>query len=68
MGDRRKLHGKLFLLTSFSNSQLFLIGEIDRCLKKVAEGVETFEDIWQKVEIGIILLEFLKIIALNRFM
>lgn len=25
------------------------IGEIDRCLKKVTEGVETFEDIWQKV-------------------
>lgn len=25
------------------------IGEIDRCLKKVAEGVETFEDIWKKV-------------------
>ena len=24
-------------------------GEIDRCLKKVQEGVETFEDIWQKV-------------------
>ena len=24
-------------------------GEIDRCLKKVAEGVEQFEDIWQKV-------------------
>lgn len=24
-------------------------GEIDKCLKKVAEGVETFEDIWQKV-------------------
>uniref|UniRef100_A0A8C4TIQ2 CCR4-NOT transcription complex subunit 3 n=1 Tax=Erpetoichthys calabaricus TaxID=27687 RepID=A0A8C4TIQ2_ERPCA len=24
--------------------------EIDRCLKKVAEGVEQFEDIWQKVE------------------
>lgn len=24
-------------------------GEIDRCLKKVSEGVETFEDIWQKV-------------------
>ncbi|KAI9575726.1 hypothetical protein GQX74_012540 [Glossina fuscipes] len=23
--------------------------EIDRCLKKVAEGVETFEDIWKKV-------------------
>lgn len=28
---------------------LFQIGEIDRCLKKVTEGVETFEDIWQKV-------------------
>lgn len=26
-----------------------LQGEIDRCLKKVAEGVDTFEDIWQKV-------------------
>lgn len=28
---------------------LVLSGEIDRCLKKVSEGVETFEDIWQKV-------------------
>lgn len=27
----------------------FRAGEIDRCLKKVTEGVETFEDIWQKV-------------------
>lgn len=26
-----------------------LQGEIDRCLKKVSEGVETFEDIWKKV-------------------
>uniref|UniRef100_A0A8C8G5T2 CCR4-NOT transcription complex subunit 3 n=1 Tax=Oncorhynchus tshawytscha TaxID=74940 RepID=A0A8C8G5T2_ONCTS len=26
-----------------------LQGEIDRCLKKVTEGVEQFEDIWQKV-------------------
>lgn len=26
-----------------------LPGEIDRCLKKVSEGVEQFEDIWQKV-------------------
>ena len=24
-------------------------GEIDRCLKRVAEGVEQFDDIWQKV-------------------
>lgn len=28
---------------------MFILGEIDRCLKKVSEGVETFEDIWQKV-------------------
>lgn len=27
-------------------------GEIDRCLKKVGEGVEQFEDIWQKVSKG----------------
>jgi CCR4-NOT transcription complex subunit 3 len=26
-----------------------LQGEIDRCLKKVSEGVEQFDDIWQKV-------------------
>ncbi|BES95529.1 Not1 N-terminal domain, CCR4-Not complex component [Nesidiocoris tenuis] len=26
-----------------------LQGEIERCLKKVTEGVDTFEDIWQKV-------------------
>ncbi|KFM67345.1 CCR4-NOT transcription complex subunit 3, partial [Stegodyphus mimosarum] len=26
-----------------------LQGEIERCLKKVSEGVETFEDTWQKV-------------------
>lgn len=32
-------------LTKLSDSA----GEIDRCLKKVAEGVEQFEDIWQKV-------------------
>ncbi len=24
-------------------------GEIERCLKKVTEGVEQFEDIWKKV-------------------
>lgn len=27
-----------------------LQGEIDRCLKKVNEGVEAFDDIWQKVQ------------------
>ena len=26
-------------------------GEIERCLKKVSEGVETFEDIWKKVSV-----------------
>lgn len=34
------------------NNKIFTIiniGEIDRCLKKVTEGVDTFEDIWQKV-------------------
>ena len=28
---------------------LFFPGEIDRCLKRVQEGVDTFEDTWQKV-------------------
>lgn len=28
---------------------MWFSGEIDRCLKKVTEGVETFDDIWQKV-------------------
>ena len=28
-----------------------VVAEIDRCLKKITEGVETFEDIWQKVVI-----------------
>lgn len=27
-----------------------LQGEVDRCLKKVSEGAEAFEDIWQKVQ------------------
>jgi len=31
------------------DSLYVFLGEIDRCLKKVTEGVETFEDIWQKV-------------------
>lgn len=33
---------RVFLFVPFA-------GEIDRCLKKVTEGVDTFEDIWQKV-------------------
>lgn len=31
------------------NVMMWFTGEIDRCLKKVTEGVETFDDIWQKV-------------------
>ena len=29
----------------------FFSGEIDRCLKKVAEGVEQFEEIWKKASL-----------------
>lgn len=41
------LHG--FLQSDVGPHRFFSTGEIDRCLKKVAEGVEQFEDIWQKV-------------------
>lgn len=37
---------------SFKSSVCFvpvLVAEIDRCLKKVGEGVEAFDDIWKKV-------------------
>ncbi|XP_046410283.1 CCR4-NOT transcription complex subunit 3 isoform X8 [Neodiprion pinetum] len=45
---------KEILITSFCTNNVGvkmreMKGEIDRCLKKVTEGVETFEDIWQKV-------------------
>lgn len=40
-------------------------GEIDRCLKKVAEGVEQFEDIWQKVNENC-LKDFKNIIVLTQ--
>lgn len=39
----------LFCVNNFLLHMLVFLGEIDRCLKKVTEGVETFEDIWQKV-------------------
>lgn len=38
-------------------------GEIDRCLKKVAEGVEQFEDIWQKVRGSSILYLFVYLVT-----
>ena len=28
---------------------IFFVAEIDRCLKKVSEGVEKFEETWKKV-------------------
>lgn len=65
MADKRKLQGKkcywldIMVATEscmchveFDGTKLtilFRTGEIERCLKKVSEGVETFEDIWQKV-------------------
>ena len=52
MGDRRKLQGERRRIRSEErqiNGRKFLLGEIDRCLKKVTEGVELFDDIWQKV-------------------
>lgn len=42
----------LFLIVGSIQTGLnvdLLVGEIDRCLKKVTEGVETFDDIWTKV-------------------
>ena len=41
-----------FLLTWLKVLSLYmfsLAAEIDRCLKKVAEGVEKFEETWKKV-------------------
>jgi len=44
-------------LTDYNLLILSPTGEIERCLKKVSEGVETFEDIWQKVG-GLVVLVF----------
>lgn len=61
MADKRKLQGKsaFTIVAPFAHCTdiwkfsflhfFYSAGEIDRCLKKVAEGVEQFEDIWQKV-------------------
>jgi len=32
------------------NKKQKVLGEVDRCLKKVTEGADAFEDIWQKVQ------------------
>lgn len=53
MAATRKLQGKI--LKGFSNLFgtsfwfLYLTAEIDRCLKKVAEGVDKFDETWNKV-------------------
>ena len=59
MADKRKLQGSVNLLAkqqhcicnAWKTIRLVFVvsGEIERCLKKVQEGVEQFEDIWQKV-------------------
>ena len=57
MADKRKLQGLLpnclehvvYFFMKWYRGTYHHTGEIERCLKKVAEGVETFEDIWQKV-------------------
>ena len=36
-------------VVAFTLHLFSVVAEIDRCLKKITEGVETFEDIWQKV-------------------
>lgn len=56
----------MFLLQCFLTTSFVCVGEIDRCLKKVAEGVEQFEDIWQKVRfLFIFMLSFYGIIYSN---
>jgi len=48
LDQRRKIYSNY--VAQLKHKGLYnLSGEIDRCLKKVSEGVETFEDIWQKV-------------------
>jgi hypothetical protein len=45
-----KLEINILNLSKSETDILFLFpAEIDRCLKKVAEGVEKFEETWQKV-------------------
>ena len=41
----------IFLIISSTRKNYFsIVAEIDRCLKKVAEGVEKFEETWKKVQ------------------
>lgn len=52
MAATRKLQGKKlkdFLIFGSSFWFLYIIAEIDRCLKKVAEGVDKFDETWNKV-------------------
>ena len=54
MAATRKLQGKiefyLFIdILGFNSVLSIFIAEIDRCLKKVAEGVDKFDETWNKV-------------------
>ena len=44
-----KLACIVFSINMFHLCLIVIIAEIDRCMKKVAEGVEKFQDTWQKV-------------------
>lgn len=47
MADRRRLQGESVFVGDTAD-RACVTGEIERCHKKVQEGVEQFEDIWQK--------------------
>lgn len=49
MLNERIVQQRLFGETPTTRGMPYFTGEIERCLKKVSEGVEQFEDIWQKV-------------------
>ena len=54
MAATRKLQGKIEFylfknILRFNSVLSIFIAEIDRCLKKVAEGVDKFDETWNKV-------------------
>ena len=49
MAGARKLQGMFIINVKFNIYVDPIAAEIDRCLKKVSEGVEKFEETWKKV-------------------
>ena len=49
MAGARKLQGMFIINVKFNIYVDPFAAEIDRCLKKVSEGVEKFEETWKKV-------------------